>query len=78
MKLDNIRENICNNVGNVAIITHNEGRNKVFEYEGEVIEVYRNIFIIMNNGRKKSFSYHDILTDTTKVCFKRKKDMICK
>ena len=71
MRIDNIRENISNNMGNVAVITHNEGRNKVFEYEGKVVEVYRNIFVILDKGSKRSFSYYDILTDTTKVSFKK-------
>ena len=72
MTIEKIRNNIHNNVGNVAVITHNEWRNKIQEYEGEVIEVYRNIFVIMDNNSKRSFSYYDVLTDTTKVSFKIK------
>ena len=60
-------------MGNVAVVKHNEGRNKVLEYEGRVIEVYRNIFVIMDKGSKRSFSYYDVLTDTTKVSFKLSK-----
>ena len=70
MTIEKIREDIHNNMGNVVVITHNEGRNKMQEYEGRVIEVYRNIFVIMDKDSKRSFSYHDILTDTTKVSFK--------
>ena len=70
MTIEKIRSNIHNNMGNVAVITHNEGRNKIQEYEGEVIEVYQNIFIIMDNNNKRSFSYYDVLTDTTRVFFK--------
>lgn len=70
MTIEKIREDIHNNVGNVAVITHNEGRNKIYEYEGEVVEVYRNIFVIKDKNSKRSFSYHDVLTDTTKVFFK--------
>lgn len=70
MTIDKIREDINNNMGNVAVITHNEGRNKIYEYEGKVIEVYRNIFVIMDKHSKRSFSYYDVLTDTTKVSFK--------
>ena len=70
MTIEKIREDIHNNVGNIAVITHNEGRNKVLEYEGRVIEVYRNIFVIMDKESKRSFSYHDVLTDTTRVSFK--------
>ena len=70
MTIDKIREDINNNMGNVAVITHNEGRNKIYEYEGKVVEVYRNIFVIMDKHSKRSFSYYDVLTDTTKISFK--------
>lgn len=72
MTIEKIRNNIHNNMGNVAVITYNEGRNKIQEYEGEVIEVYRNIFVIMDNNNKRSFSYYDVLTDTTRISFKMK------
>lgn len=70
MTIEAIRDNIHSHIGNVAKITHNEGRNRILEYEGKVIEVYRNIFVIMDKDSKRSFSYCDILTDTTKVSFK--------
>lgn len=70
MTIEAIRDNICSNVGNVAQIVQNEGRNKILKYEGKVIEVYSNIFIIMDHESKRSFSYHDILTETTKISFK--------
>ena len=72
MTIEKIRKNIHNNMGNVAVITYNEGRNKIQEYEGRVIEVYQNIFVIMDKNNKRSFSYYDILTDTTRVSFKMK------
>ena len=70
MTIEKIRANIYDNMGNVAKIIHNEGRNKILEYEGEVIEVYRNIFVILDKDSKRSFSYHDVLTETVKVSFK--------
>ena len=70
MTIEKIRRDIHKNIGNVVVIQHNEGRNRVLEYEGKVIEVYRNIFVIMDNNSKRSFSYFDVLTDTTKVSFK--------
>ncbi len=70
MTIEAIRDNIHNNMGNVAKITHNEGRNRILEYEGKVIEVYPNIFIILDHDSKRSFSYHDILTETIRVSFK--------
>ena len=70
MTIEKIRDDIHKHIGNVAKITHNEGRNRILEYEGKVIEVYRNIFVILDNNSKRSFSYHDVLIDTTKVSFK--------
>ena len=70
MTIDAIRKKIHHNVGNNIKIFHNEGRNKITRYEGKVIEVYRNIFIVMDRDGKKSFSYYDILTQTVKISFK--------
>lgn len=70
MTIEAIRNNIHDNVGNIAKIIHNEGRNRIARYEGEVVEVYRNIFIIRDNESKRSFSYYDVLTETIKVSFK--------
>ena len=38
MTIEHIRDNIHNHIGNVAKIKHNEGRNRILEYEGKVIE----------------------------------------
>ena len=70
MTIDTIKKKIHNNVGNNVKVVHNEGRNKIYEYRGKVIEVYPNIFIVMVEDSKRSFSYYDVLTDTTKVSFK--------
>ncbi len=70
MTIDTIRDSIHDHVGNNVRVIYNEGRNKVSHYEGKVVEVYRNIFIVLDEGGKKSFSYHDILTKTVKVLFK--------
>lgn len=72
MTIEKIRSDINDNLGSNVKITHNEGRNKIYEYRGKVIEVYNNIFIILdsNNDSKRSFSYHDILTKTVKISFK--------
>ena len=40
------------------------------EYHGKVVEVYHNIFIVLDDGGKRSFSYHDVLTETAKISFK--------
>lgn len=72
MTIEKIRNDINDNLGSDVKITHNEGRNKIYEYSGKVIEVYNNIFIILdsNNDSKRSFSYYDVLTETVKVSFK--------
>lgn len=70
MTIDGIRDSIHNNVGNQIDVIHNEGRNKISHYRGKIVEVYRNIFIVMDNNSKVSFSYHDVLTETVKISFK--------
>lgn len=69
MTIDAIKKDICKNVGNNIKVVHNEGRNKIYEYRGKIIEVYPNIFIVMIKDFKKSFSYYDVLTDTVKISF---------
>ncbi len=70
MTIDAIRDDIYNNIGSDVEIVYNEGRNKIYKYVGKLVEVYPNIFIILNNNSKKSFSYYDILTETIKISFK--------
>ncbi len=70
MTIEAIRDHICDHIGNDIEIIHNEGRNKIIHYKGKVVEVYQNIFIIMDRNSKRSFSYHDILTNTVKISFK--------
>ena len=70
MTIEAIRDNIHDNMGSEVLVTHNEGRNKITRYKGRVVEVYRNIFIVMDHNSKRSFSYHDVLTKTVRVSFK--------
>ena len=70
MTIEAIRNSIHNNVGNDISVIQNEGRNRVSCYEGKVVEVYNNIFIIMDNNSKRSFSYRDVLTKNVKISFK--------
>lgn len=72
MTIEKIRNNINNKLGHDVKIIHNEGRNRIYEYSGKVVEVYNNIFIVLDrsNDSKRSFSYYDVLTDTVKVSFK--------
>ena len=69
MTIEGIKKNIHNNVGNNIKVVHNEGRNKIYEYKGKVVEVYPNIFIVMVDDSKRSFSYYDVLIDTVKISF---------
>ena len=72
MTIEKIRNDINDNLGQDVKIIHNEGRNRIYEYSGKVVEVYKNIFIVLDrdNDSKRSFSYYDVLTDTVKVSFK--------
>ena len=72
MTIEKIKSNINSNLGHDVKIIHNEGRNKIYEYRGKVVEVYDNIFIVLDsdNDSKRSFSYHDVLIETVKVSFK--------
>lgn len=72
MTIDTIKKDIRKNIGNSIRLVHNEGRNKIYEYNGKIVEVYPNIFIVMIEDIKKSFSYYDILTNTVKISFKCK------
>ena len=71
MTIEKIKQDINNNLGNDIRVIHNEGRNKIYEYNGKVVEVYNNIFIVLdNNDSKRSFSYYDVLTKAVKISFK--------
>ena len=70
MTIDAIRDNITSHMGNEISVIHTEGRSRILEYHGKVVEVYHNIFIVLDDGGKRSFSYHDVLTETVKISFK--------
>ena len=72
MTIEKIKNSINDNLGHDVKILHNEGRNKIYEYRGKVVEVYDKIFIVLDrdNDSKRSFSYHDVLIETVKVSFK--------
>ena len=75
MSIEKIKSNINSNLGREILIVHNEGRNKIYEYSGKLVEVYNNIFIILdkNNFYKRCFSYYDVLTENVKVFFEYEK-----
>ena len=70
MTIEAIRNSINDNVGNEVSVIQNEGRNRYSCYEGRVVEVYHNIFIVMDNNSKRSFSYRDVLTKSVVISFK--------
>ena len=72
MTIEKIKRSISNNLGNEIMIVHNEGRNKVYEYTGKLVEVYNNIFIVLDdkNSSKRCFSYYDVLTKVVRISFK--------
>ncbi len=72
MTIEKIKCSINNSLGQEVKVVHNEGRNRIYEYSGRVIEVYNNIFIILDssNDSKRSFSYYDVLTKTVQISFK--------
>ena len=71
MTIEKIRESIYGQVGNEVRVIYNEGRNRFVSYEGRVIEVYPNIFIVLDSNHKRSFSYRDILTNVIEISFKK-------
>ena len=71
MTIEKIRENIYENMGNEIKVVYNEGRNRFVSYEGRVIEVYPNIFIVLDRMHKRSFSYRDVLTNVIEISFKK-------
>ena len=70
MTINAIRDDISRKVGKNVEVIYNEGRNKIYKYNGKIIEVYPNIFIVLDNNSKRSFSYYDVLTETIKISFK--------
>ena len=72
MTIEKIKKNISSNLGNEIMVIHDEGRNKVYEYTGKLVEVYNNIFIVLDdkNSSKRCFSYYDVLTKVVRISFK--------
>lgn len=60
--IDKIKSELVNYIGNNVILKEDIGRNKYEIYEGVLDTLYDNVFIIIVNGVKKSYSYSDLLT----------------
>lgn len=72
-QLQEIRENIEGYVGQKIVLKANKGRKKTTVREGFLENTYPNIFIVRidgnfdDHGRRVSYSYSDILTETVEI-----------
>ena len=62
MNIDKIKQKIINLKSKKLNIKVYIGRNKYEYYEGEIDNIYNNIFTIKTNKGIKSFSYADVAT----------------
>lgn len=70
MNISKIRNFITQNKGKEFAFKFKGARNQIEEFSGEIVEVYRSIFIIKVNDptkRVKSFSYNDLLTKSLEM-----------
>lgn len=59
--IDRIRDNIRLLIGKKVRFRYNGSRNQVEEFDGIIVNCYKNIFIIDIGNMYKSFSYSDVL-----------------
>ncbi len=62
MNIDKIKQKVINLKNQKLNIKVYIGRNKYEYYEGEIDNIYNNIFTIKTNKGIKSFSYADVAT----------------
>jgi len=62
MSLDKIKEEVKNHVNDHVLISVYGMRNKNYQVEGYISNVYPSIFTVNENGIEKSFNYSDIAT----------------
>ena len=62
MSLDKIKEEIKSHLNEQVIVSVFGMRNKNYQVEGYISNVYPSIFTINENGVVKSFNYSDIAT----------------
>ena len=62
MSLDKIKEEIKSHLNERVVILVYGMRNKNYQVEGFISNVYPSIFTINENGSTKSFNYSDIAT----------------
>lgn len=62
MNLDTIKEDVKNHLNYKVLISVYGMRNKNYQIEGYISNVYPSIFTVNENGQEKSFNYSDIAT----------------
>ncbi len=72
MTVDQIKQQLCNHVGEEVTIKYNLGRNKYEKYNVVIKELYNFVFLVETNNIIKSFSYSDIISKVIKLNFKEK------
>ncbi|MGM0501927.1 MAG: Veg family protein [Bacillota bacterium] len=72
--LTQIKSDLDSFVGKQVELKANQGRRKIIEKEGILLETYPNVFVIKVNDdqtpRRMSYSYADVLTETVEVKIK--------
>ncbi len=67
MNLDAIKEDVRKHLNKNVIIKVFGMRNKNYQVEGYISNVYPSIFTVNENGLEKSFNYSDIATGEIRV-----------
>jgi len=62
MSLDNIKEDVKKHLNAKVVISVFGMRNKNYQVEGYISNVYPSIFTVNENGLERSFNYSDIAT----------------
>ena len=67
MSLDKIKEEIKEHLNAQVVISVFGMRNKNYQVEGYISNVYPSIFTVNENGLEKSFNYSDIATGEIRI-----------
>jgi uncharacterized protein Veg len=72
--LTQIKSDLDSFVGKEVQLKANQGRRKIIQKEGVLVETYPNVFVIKvkddQTPRRMSYSYADVLTETVEVKIK--------
>lgn len=67
MSLDKIKEEVKNHLHKRVLISVYGMRNKNYQVEGFISNIYPSIFTVNEDGMEKSFNYSDIATGEIRV-----------